>query len=159
MVEILFPLGEINQEPNGEFLFARREVLIYNMQTVEETRRIRLRMLVAKYGSMAELCQLLGYARTETATLTRILNANIRHDRGGKPYNMGGPMARQIEEKLDLPIGWMDTPPTYAELHGEKDVRSMAMAVMERLPQDQWPTALRLLDALNQPTSKTGTSQ
>lgn len=91
------------------------------MQAVEETRRIRLQMLVKKHGSMANFCQLLGYARTETATLTRILNANVRHDRGGKPYNMGSPMAREIEEKLSLGLGWMDTPPTYLELHGDED--------------------------------------
>lgn len=116
-------------------------------------------MLVTRSGSMAQLCQQLGYARTETATLTRILNANIRHDRDGKPYNMGSPMARQIEEKLGLEAGWMDTPPTYAELHGDNDVRAKAMALMEQLPADQWATALRLLDALAQPTLKTGTSQ
>lgn len=128
------------------------------MQPVEETRRNRLRILVSQSGSMAELCQKLGYARTETATLTRILNANIRHDRDGKPYNMGGPMARQIEEKLNLESGWMDTPPSYAELHGENDVRAKAMAIIEQMPPEQWATALRLLDALAQPAAKTGTS-
>jgi len=87
-------------------------------------------MLVNKHGSMASLCERLGYARNETATLTRILNANIRHDRGGEPYNMGSPMARKIEEKLSLGLGWMDTPPSYAELHGEEDPRAEVMQLM-----------------------------
>lgn len=79
------------------------------METVEETRRAGLRLLVSMYGSMANLCEKLGYARNETATLTRILNANVRRDRGGKPYNMGRPLARHIEDTLKLGTGWMDT--------------------------------------------------
>lgn len=112
-----------------------------------------------KHSSMANLCELLGYARNETATLTRILNANIRHDRDGKPYNMGGPMARDIETKLALEVGWMDTPPTFAEMHGESDPRAMALAVLESLPEEDWPAAVRLLAALKEPTTpaKNGT--
>ena len=127
------------------------------MEPVEETRRARLRMLVKRHNSMADLCQLLGYARTETATLTRILNANVRHDRDGKPYNMGSPMARQIEETLKLPTGWMDTPPTYAELGGEQDPRAMIEHMVQEMPPEDWPTALRLLSALKKP-EKNGTS-
>ena len=82
---------------------------------------------------MANLCEKLGYARNETATLTRILNANIRHDRDGKPYNMGSPMAREIEGKLSLPQGWMDTPLSFAEIHGEDDPRAKVMKLMESM--------------------------
>ncbi|WP_415838025.1 hypothetical protein [Polaromonas hydrogenivorans] len=130
------------------------------MEPVEETRRARLRMLVTRHNNtMADLCQELGYARTETATLTRILNANVRHDRDGKPYNMGSPMAREIEKKLKLPNGWMDTPPSYAELHGEQDQRAMMMDLMNSLPPEDLATALRMLSALKEPTGplKNGT--
>jgi hypothetical protein len=155
---VIFPEGETKSTPHGEFIFSPRGSSIKGMETAEETRRNRLRMLVKKFGSMADLCQALGYARNETATLTRILNANVRHERGGKPYNMGSPMAREIEEKLALAKGWMDTPPTYAELLDERDPRAKAMAVFESLPVDQWDTALRLLDALAQPAKKNGTN-
>ncbi|MBH2008069.1 MAG: hypothetical protein I8H71_00310 [Xanthomonadaceae bacterium] len=129
------------------------------MEPVEETRRSRLRMLVRQHNNtMADLCQELGYARTETATLTRILNANVRHDRDGKPYNMGSPMAREIEKKLHLPNGWMDTPPSYAELHGEQDQRAMMVELMESLPPDDFATALRMLSALKKPADKNGTT-
>lgn len=154
----IFPEGETKSTPQGEFIFSPWGSSIDGMDTVEETRRNRLRMLVKRFGSMADLCQELGYARNETATLTRILNANVRHDRDGKPYNMGSPMARQIEEKLALAKGWMDTPPTYAELFDQRDPRVKAMTVFESLPPDQWDTALRLLDALAQPTEKNGTT-
>lgn len=148
-------MGETLSSPYGEFSFSPAGGQILRMEIVEETRRIRLQMLVKKHGSMASLCERLGYARNETATLTRILNANIRHDRGGEPYNMGSPIARKIEEKLSLGLGWMDTPPSYAELHGEEDPRTKVMLLMEAMPPDQWSTAVRLLDALAQPATGT----
>lgn len=155
MGAIVFPMGETLSSPYGEFSFSPAGGQILRMEIVEETRRIRLQMLVKKHGSMASLCERLGYARNETATLTRILNANIRHDRGGEPYNMGSPIARKIEEKLSLGLGWMDTPPSYAELHGEEDPRTKVMLLMEAMPPDQWSTAVRLLDALAQPATGT----
>ena len=127
------------------------------MNPVEETRRTRLKMLVKKHESMANLCQLLGYARNETATLTRIMNANVRHEREGKVYNMGSPMARQIEETLGYDSGWMDTPPTYAELGGD-DRQAQMLLAMESIPEDLWPTARRLLAALEKPQAKNGTT-
>lgn len=157
MGAIVFPKGETMSTPLGEFFNSPLGSQIGAMDTVEETRRLRLQILVTKHGSMADLCEGLGYARTETATLTRILNANVRHDRGGKLYNMGSPMARDIEKKLNLPHGWMDTPPTYDELLGEQDPRTKVMQLMEGMPEDQWATVVRLVDALAQPTLATGT--
>ena len=66
---------------------------------------------------------------------------------------MGDATAREIEEKLSLGLGWMDTPPTYAELHaGEEDPRTKVMLLMEAMPPDQWATVVRLVDAVAQPT-------
>lgn len=124
------------------------------METIEETRRTRLRMLVKKYVSMAGLCEALGKARNDTAGLTRILNANMRKERG-IAYQMGAPMARQIETKLNLAPGWMDTPPTYEELFGEQDPRTRVIQLMEAMPPDQWATVVRLVDALSQPRNGT----
>ena len=84
------------------------------MQTVSETRRARLEMLIKKHGSVAELNDSLGWARTDPK-LTLIRNADVRSGRA-KPHQMGDAMARDIEIKLNLERGWMDTPPTYAEL-------------------------------------------
>lgn len=121
------------------------------MNTVAESRRVRLRMLVEKHEGMANLCELLGYARNETATLTRVLNANVRHDRGGKPYNMGTPTARRIEKTLNLSTGWMDTPPTYAELTGSEDPRALVLLAMEKMPDSEVRQLLRFADAVQQP--------
>ena len=106
---------------------------------------------------MADLCQALGYARKETAGLTRILNANLRHDRDSQPYVMGSTTARRIEIALNLEVGWMDTPPTYAEIHGESNPRALAMAVMEKMPDYQLPKVLQMLDIFTQPDAKNGT--
>jgi len=125
------------------------------MQTVEETRRERLLFLISKEGGLANLLEKLGLARTDNSRLSRIANANVRHERGGQPYVMGSPMAREIEQKLQLPIGWMDTPPTAADLYsGNVALGRMAelMAAME--PEMQYKI-VRMVAALSEPANGT----
>ena len=129
------------------------------MKTVEEIRRERLQQLVDKFGGLASLCEALGYARTQTAGLGRILNANIRHDRDGKPYVMGSSMAREIEEKLQIEPGWMDNSQTYEEILGSDDQRAKVLQLMEAMPHDQWATVVRLVDAITQQPMKNGTKE
>lgn len=127
------------------------------MQTASETRRTRLEMLIKKYESVAALNAALGWTRPDPK-LAQIRNANIRPGRD-KPYQMGDSMAREIEEKLDLERGWMDTPPTHAEIHGEPDQRGMMMELMDSLPPEELATAMRMLAALKEPAApkKNGT--
>lgn len=155
MAGIVFPSGDYSQGSAGEFCFPRKSRAIGNMQTVEETRRQRLKALVDREGGLANLCALLGLSRKETPGLSRILNANVRHERGGKPYVMGSPLARDIESRLGLPEGWMDTPATYAELENQNDPRAMVMTLMEAMPTSEWATVVRLVDALAQPANGT----
>ena len=122
---------------------------IAGMQTVFETRRTRLMMLVKRYGSVAKLNKEIGWEVTN-ARLYQIHNRSIRSDRG-TPFEMGDPTAREIEEKLSLGLGWMDTPPTYLELLGEEDPRSKALIAMEALPPEKWGMALRLINTLLEP--------
>lgn len=130
--------------------------VISAMQTVTETRLVRLKMLVKKHnGSLADLNEAIGLVRTD-ATLSQI-RTKAPHSKTGKPRVMGDDLARKIEERLSLEAGWMDTPPSYAELHGEEDPRTKAWQLMEALPPDQLATAVRLLDALAQPAKATGT--
>lgn len=140
-----------------EFTELAHSYVIEGMQTVSETRRTRLSMLVKQHGdSLAALNELLGLDRTD-ATLSQI-RTQSKHSKTGKPRVMGDELARKIEEKLGLERGWMDTPPTYAEMGRGPDQRALAMSVFESLPEDQWATALRLLDALAQPAVKNGTT-
>lgn len=119
------------------------------MQTASETRRTRLEMLIKKYESIAALNAALGWARTDPK-LTQIRNANTRSGKT-KPYQMGDSMAREIEDKLALERGWMDTPPTHTELHGGQDQREMMIELMNSLPPEDLATALRMLGALKEP--------
>lgn len=130
--------------------------VIQPMQTVFETRRQRLAKLVERFGSVAKLNTELGWEVTN-ARLYQIHNRSIRSDRG-TPFEMGDTTAREIEEKLSLGLGWMDTPPSYAELHGEEDPRAKVLLLMEAMPPDQWATVVRLVDAVAQPTPSTGTT-
>lgn len=127
------------------------------MQTISETRLARLQMLIKQHGdSIAKLNEALGLDRTD-ATLSQI-RTRAPHSKTGKPRSMGDDLARKIEDRLKLETGWMDTPPTYAEIHGEEDPRTRMMQLMESLPPNQWPTAVRLVDALTQPKIGTGTN-
>ena len=103
---------------------------------------------------MANLCEALGYARNDSAKLGRILNANLRHERDGKPYIMGSQAARDIELKLKLPTGWMDTPPSIAEVVGENDPLVMIQALLEGMSEDDKRAALRIVAALKEPAAE-----
>ena len=157
MLGSIVPIGQSIQVPKGKFTFRVLEPDDLRVNTIDETRRIRLEMLIKRHGEkIANLNEALGYERTHSQ-LARIRNKNMRTDRPGKFYVMGDEQAREIEEKLSLDVGWMDTPPSYAELYGEDDPRTKVMLLMEAMPPDQWSTAVRLLDALAQPSQATGT--
>lgn len=143
----------IENKPNGKFCFPAQIPIIRGVKTIDETRREKLELLLKKHKTFAQLNEALGWPRTDSR-LSRIKNQNTRTDREGKVFQMGSPMAREIEAALELPNGWMDTPLTYADMHGEDDPRTKVMQLMEALPADQWATAVRLLDALAQPATQ-----
>lgn len=126
------------------------------MQTISETRLVRLKMLIKRYNDkLADLNEAIGLVRTDS-TLSQINNQSV-HSTTGTPRSMGDVLARRIEKELNLERGWMDTPPTYAELDGD-DRQAQMLLAMENIPADMWPTARRLLDALSKPEAKNGTT-
>ena len=68
----------------GEFQQLALGYPILSMQTVSETRRNRLEMLIKKFGSIAELNTKLDWNRTDPK-LALVRNANKRQDRA-KPH-------------------------------------------------------------------------
>jgi hypothetical protein len=155
---IVLPNGQCLQVPIGKFAYRGISLNIPAMQTIDKTRRIRLEMLIKMHGGkLANLNEALGYERT-ASKLARIRNRNARSDRPGKFFEMGDEQAREIEAALKLENGWMDTPPGYDELLGEEDPRTKVMQLMEDMPPDQWATVVRLVDAIAQPSLKTGTN-
>lgn len=155
MAAIVLPKGYFLQVPFGKFIFWGKSASIIPMQTIDETRRSRLEMLITKYGGkLVNLNEALGYEKT-SSKLSRIRNQNARSGRPGKFFEIGDEQAREIEAVLQLPNGWMDTPLTYAEIHGDQDPRTKVMQLMEAMPTDQWATVVRLVDALAQPKNGT----
>jgi len=126
------------------------------VQTSSEIRRSRLAQLVDRYGSIADLNQALGWARTDPK-LSQIKNNNKRPGREAS-YQMGDAMAREIEESLGLERGWMDNPIAATEQMDRADPRLKIAQLMESLPDDQLAVALRLLDALAKPEQSNGTT-
>lgn len=114
-------------------------------------------MLIREHGGeTANLNQAIGYERN-ASKLSRLRNQNARTDRPGKFFNMGEKQARELELKLNLPEGWMDTPPTQSELHGEHDPRAVAIALVTKMPVAKLPDTVQVLTIFAQPDAKTGT--
>lgn len=119
------------------------------MRTVHETRREHLEELIAKYGKLADFNEAMGYPRP-SSKFSRLRNANVRHDRPGKTYTMGDAVAREIEDTLGLPRGYMDTPPDHMTTSGNQQI-SQALKIMESMTPYQLTQAVRVLDSLAQP--------
>ena len=106
-------------------------------------------MLIARYGKLADFNEAMGYERN-TAKFARLRRAHERKERPGKAYLMGDAVAREIEEKMKLPTGWMDTPPTHSELNPDDRI-SRALLVMEKMTPYQLDQAVRVLATLAEP--------
>ena len=126
------------------------------MQTVQDTRRQRVGILKKEYVKWSALNKALDWESTNTR-LSQIHSGTLRSDRG-TPYTMGDETAREIEQKLKLPTGWMDTPPTYGELHGTPDLAARASEILAAMEPEAQYQAIRLLDALAQPPKTNGTN-
>lgn len=80
------------------------------MKTVEEVRRIRLKMLINEMGGKAaDLNRVTGKIDRDS-TYSQILNQSIG-SKTGKPKQMGSPLARELEAARGKETGWMDTDP------------------------------------------------
>lgn len=123
------------------------------VQTIAETRRQRLQMLIAQYGSLATLNDQLDLPRTD-ATLSQIKNQSPHH-RTGKPRSMGDDLARKIEAKLNLPEGWMDTPPLLADRFGHSEALACVATFMAAMEPEMQYKVVRLVAALAEPPQGT----
>lgn len=129
--------------------------LIAGMQTISETRRQRLAILVRRYGEkLADLNEAIGLDRTDS-TLSQI-RTQAKHSKTGKPRVMGDDLARKIENELQLEAGWMDTPPNWDELLSQEDPRIKAYQLLEQMSPEQAAVATRLLTAIAEPEKKQG---
>lgn len=102
-------------------------------------------MLEREFGSQALLAEKIGKS---PAQLSQWKNASLSAT--GRERAMSSDIAREIEDKTGKPRGWMDTSPTYAELHPDDRI-AHAMRVMESMTPYQLDQAVRVLDTLAQP--------
>ena len=77
------------------------------MKPSSEIRRENLNLLIEQHGSIANLNTSLGRKRTD-ATLSQ-LRKGLTHSGSNKVRVMGDTLARDIEKRLSLGLGWMDT--------------------------------------------------
>lgn len=117
------------------------------MQTVAEIRLVNLALLSKEFGTQDKVAEL---GHTSPVYLSQIANHAV-DSKTGKPREMGDALARKLEIGCGKPRGWMDNVRTYAELNGLSDPKAMMWQVLEGIPMDEWPTAMRLLAALKKP--------
>lgn len=84
------------------------------MKTVEEARRIRLKMLINEVGGTAAALNRATGKLDRDSTYSQILNQS-RGSKTGTPKQMGSPLARELEEQRSKEPGWMDTDPDLSD--------------------------------------------
>lgn len=89
----------------GEFRFLASGFPITGVKTTEEIRHARLLQLIAEHRTIQALANALGKSHAQISQLRN----QVVHSATGKPRVIGDKMAREIEEKLGKPRGWMDT--------------------------------------------------
>lgn len=107
-------------------------------------------MLIKKHGGATKLNEAIGRDPGDPQ-INLYKNKNLRSN--GKPHQMGDMIAREIEQALKLPEGWMDTPPTYAEIHGEDDPVSKVLMAMEGMSPEMQRLIAQLSDTMRQQPS------
>ena len=145
--------GYLKSISNGKFSFIHGSGPIPPMQTVHETRRQRVGMLKKKYSRWSVINSLLGWDKTNTR-LSQIHSGTIRSDRG-TPYLMGDETAREIEQKLGLEEGWMDTPPSLSEQFGHSEPLDRMTALMAAMEPEMQYKVVRLVAAMAEPAEGT----
>lgn len=129
--------------------FAPRHV-ISGMKTIADIRRDNLLLLLREFGSLAELNDRLGLARTD-ATLSQIKNRSL-DSKSKKPRAMGDEMARRIESSLKRDVGWMDNVHYSSTAKGSRIEH--ALRVMESMEDWQVDQAVKILDTIAEPAPR-----
>lgn len=101
------------------------------MKTSSEIRHANLLALIKKAGSIQAVAEKLGKDHAQISQL----KTQAKHSKTGKPRLIGDDIARLIEERFNLEIGWMDNP------HGANDLASSPAAPGAA---QEWPFDLPL---------------
>lgn len=92
-------------EALGQYSSDSRRLLMPSMATIDEIRHARLLELLAERGdNVQQLASELGKSHSQISQLKN----RSKHSTTGKPRGIGDDLAREIEERLRKPHGWMD---------------------------------------------------
>ena len=98
------------------------------MKTITEIRRENLIEILKDFRTIAEFNETMGRKRTDPS-FGMIKNQQVNPNRG-KPRIMGDKLAREIELRLNLPDGWMDS----THLTNEEDASKSGVPYIEGTP-------------------------
>jgi hypothetical protein len=106
------------------------------MRTIDDIRHDRLLELIHEAGSIQALADRLGKSHSQISQL----KTRARRNEAGDRKTVGTALAREIEEKLGKPAGWMDTDTKACCTGGEPSVYRDQPAP-QRSRQDVWRDA------------------
>lgn len=115
---------------------------ISNVQTIEEIRRARLKMLEAECGSVNELASRIGKS---PAQVSQWKNASI--SARGRERGMSSDTTREIEDKWPKPRGWMDAAVRYTASDAGDPI-AQVITLMEEMPEYTAQTVVRVVQSL-----------
>lgn len=116
------------------------------MKPVTETRHERLLLLIEQHGTVQRIADLTDKSYAQISQLKN----RAPHSKSGVPRQIGHAQARELEVKLGLPAGWMDTPiePDEKGNFGA-GMSPRALSIAQRLsalPEERQARAYALLD-------------
>ncbi|WP_294261548.1 hypothetical protein [uncultured Comamonas sp.] len=106
------------------------------MKTCSEIRHENLLKVIEEAGSLQVVADRLDKSHAQISQL----KTQAKHSGTGKPRVIGDDMARLIEEKFQLEIGWMDNP------HGPQEDRPIPLQPSSSWPFKISPLRLRVLN-------------
>lgn len=101
----------------SQFHSVARGYAIAAMARVTDIRHAKLLLLIAQHGTIQKLADALGKSHSQISQLRN----QSAHSTTGRVRVIGDDLAREIEAKLRLGDGWMDTP----EIHPHNDANPL----------------------------------
>lgn len=111
------------------------------MKTCSEIRHANLLALIEQAGSIQAVAERLGKDHAQISQL----KTQAKHSKTGKPRLIGDDIARLIEERFKLEIGWMDN--LHEDCHPQQEPQPPAPASPTRWPFDVPHARLEVLNA------------
>lgn len=129
---------------NSTVLIGRRIASGYRMSMeIKEIRRNNLAVLIGD-GTQAEFAEKTGM---DAGHVSQIIN---------RSRNMGDKVARKLEARLELPVGWMDAPKMLYETRDRDEPLKRGIAILTAMEPEVRHRAVKILAAMSEPVGSNG---